>query len=79
MSENTTSETGSAPPQSKYGSSENGRKINLGGGEISVDDDFIVATILATVAMLNLMFPDIDQKISNIAAGIYDEITKETN
>jgi len=79
MSENTTSETGSTPPQSKYGSSENGRKINLGGGEISVDEDFIVATILATVAMLNILFPDIDEKISNIAAGIYDEITKEAN
>lgn len=79
MSENTESETGSTPPQSKYGTSENGRKINLGGGEISIDDDFIVATVLATIAMLNLLFPDIDQKISAIAASIYDEITKETN
>lgn len=79
MSENTESETDTTAPRSMYGSSENGRKINLGGGQISVDDDFIVATILATVAMLNMLFPDIDEKISQIAANIYDEITKETN
>lgn len=79
MSENTESETDTSEPRSKYGSSENGRKVNLGGGEISVDDDFLLATQLATIAVLNLLFPEIDERISQVAANIYDEITKETN
>lgn len=79
MSEKATPETDTSVPRSKYGSSENGRKVNLGGGEISVDDDFLLATQLATIAVLNLLFPDIDERISQVAANIYDEITKETN
>ena len=79
MSEKATPETDTSAPRSKYGSSENGRKVNLGGGEISVDDDFMLATQLATIAVLNLLFPDIDERLSQVAANIYDEITKETN
>lgn len=61
---------------SMYGVNPNGTQVVIGGAELMVDDDFQLATMLAIVAVLNQVFPDIDQIISTTAANIYDEIQK---
>jgi len=53
-----------------------GKKINIGGTELSVDEEFIVATLLAVIAVLNNLHPSIDEHISVVGQKIYDEITK---
>jgi hypothetical protein len=59
-----------------YGSNPLGARVVIGEAELMVDDDFQLATMLAIVAVLNQVFPDIDQIISTTAANIYDEIQK---
>jgi len=61
-------------PTSLYGA--NGKKINIGGTELLVDDEFIVATLLAVIAVLNMTNQGIDDQISAVGQKIYDEITK---
>jgi len=61
-------------PTSLYGA--NGKKINIGGTELLVDDEFIVATLLAVIAVLNMTNQGIDDQISVVGQKIYDEITK---
>lgn len=63
-------------PVSMYGRNDNGRKLKIGDAEIWVDDDFIHATLLAVVTVLNSMFDNFDEIVSTVAAGIYDEIQK---
>jgi len=61
-------------PASRYGA--NGKKINIGGTELYIDDEFMMATILAIIAVLNTMNQGIDEQISVVGQRIYDEITK---
>ncbi len=53
-----------------------GKKINIGGTELQIDDEFMVATLLAVIAVLNTIHTGIDDHISVIGQKIYDEITK---
>jgi hypothetical protein len=53
-----------------------GKKIDIGGTELQVDDEFLVATLLAVIAVLNTLHPSIDEHISAVGQKIYDEITK---
>ena len=53
-----------------------GKKINIGGTELQIDDEFMVATLLAIITVLNTIHIGIDDKISVVGQKIYDEITK---
>lgn len=53
-----------------------GKKINIGGTELHIDDEFIIATLLAVVAVLNQIHLGIDDHISVTGQKIYDEIIK---
>ncbi len=53
-----------------------GKKINIGGTELQIDDEFMVATLLAVIAVLNTIHTGIDDHISTVGQKIYDEITK---
>ena len=53
-----------------------GKKIDIGGTELQIDDEFMVATLLAVIAVLNTIHIGIDDKISSVGQKIYDEITK---
>ena len=53
-----------------------GKKIDIGGTELQIDDEFIIATLLAVIAVLNNLHPSIDVHISVVGQKIYDEITK---
>lgn len=64
----------SEEPVSKYGLA--GKKIVIGGVELQIDEEFIIATILAVVAALNTIHVGIDEHISVIGQKIYDEITE---
>ena len=61
-------------PTSLYGAQ--GKKINIGGTELQIDDEFMVATLLAVIAVLNTIHTGIDDHISTVGQKIYDEITK---
>jgi hypothetical protein len=52
------------------------KKIDIGGTELQVDDEFMVATLLAIIAVLNTIHAGIDEHISVVGQKIYDEITK---
>lgn len=60
----------------KYG--ETGKEYTLGNTHIKVDDDFILATLLAIVGVLTRHIPQFDEQASATAARIYEEI-KKTN
>ena len=53
-----------------------GKKIDIGGTELQIDDEFMVATLLAIITVLNTIHIGIDDKISVVGQKIYDEITK---
>ena len=53
-----------------------GKKIDIGGTELQIDDEFMIATLLAVIAVLNTLHPTIDEHISTVGQKIYDEITK---
>jgi hypothetical protein len=59
---------------SEYG--QNGKPYTVGNTEIKVDDDFILATILAIVGVLTQHIPQFDEQTSTVAARIYEEIQK---
>lgn len=61
-------------PTSLYGAQ--GKKIDIGGTELQIDDEFMVATLLAVIAVLNTIHAGIDEHISIVGQKIYDEITK---
>jgi hypothetical protein len=61
-------------PTSMYGA--RGKKIDIGGTELQIDDEFMVATLLAVIAVLNTIHTGIDEHISIVGQKIYDEITK---
>ena len=61
-------------PTSLYGA--RGKKIDIGGTELQIDDEFMVATLLAVIAVLNTLHQTIDKHISTVGQKIYDEITK---
>lgn len=61
-------------PTSLYGA--RGKKIDIGGTELQIDDEFMVATLLAVIAVLNTIHTGIDEHISIVGQKIYDEITK---
>lgn len=58
----------------EYGSK--GNKYKIGEMELLIDEEFIVATLLAIVSVLNEIYPKIDEQISIMGSGIYREITK---
>ena len=53
-----------------------GKKINIGGTELQIDDEFMVATLLSIITVLNTIHIGIDDKISVVGQKIYDEIIK---
>lgn len=55
----------------------NGRPIQLGGVTLKVDDDFVVATLLAIVGVLSIHVHGFDDEVSATASRIYDEIRKQ--
>ena len=55
---------------------ENGTEYDIGGTVLKVDDEFILATILAIVALMKDVIPDFDETASAVASRIYDEIKK---
>jgi len=63
-------------PVSMYGMNPLGKKINIGGTELRIDDEFVAATLLAIVAVLNTTNQGIDEQISLVGQKIYDEIIK---
>jgi hypothetical protein len=58
----------------KYG--ENGKEYNIGGTPLKVDDEFILATLLAIVGLMQQIIPKFDDMASATASKIYDEIQK---
>lgn len=56
---------------------ENGKEYKIGESVIKIDDEFIVATILAVVGVLQTMIPNFDELASATASRIYDEIKKD--
>jgi hypothetical protein len=59
----------------KYG--ETGKLYTLGEASIKVDDDFILATVLAVVGVLSHHINGFDQQASETAARIYEEIKRQ--
>ena len=58
----------------KYG--ENGKEYSIGGVPLKVDDEFILATLLAIVGLMQQIIPKFDDMASTTASKIYDEIKK---
>ena len=59
----------------KYG--ETGRPYTLGEATLKVDDDFILATLLAIVGVLSVHIQGFDEQASQTAARIYEEIKRQ--
>jgi len=59
---------------SQYGAK--GKLFDIGGTTINIDDEFMIATLLAVISVLNAMYPSLDEKVSEVGQKIYDEITK---
>ncbi len=57
---------------SKYG--ESGTRYEIGGGEIFVDEKFLVATLMAIVYVVSKSDKDEAEKIEYLAGKLYDEI-----
>ena len=55
---------------------ENGKEYTIGETTLKVDEEFILATILAVVGVLQTMIPKFDELASVTASKIYDEIKK---
>jgi len=53
---------------------EQGTEYDIGGTVLKVDEEFILATILAMVALLKDVLPNFDETTSAVASRIYDEI-----
>jgi hypothetical protein len=57
---------------SKYG--EIGTKYEIGGGEIFVDEKFIISTLMALIYVVSQSDKDQAEKIEYLAGKLYDEI-----
>jgi len=56
----------------------NGKEYKIGNATLKIDDDFIVATLLAVVGQLALHIQGFDEKTAATAEKIYDEIQQHT-
>jgi len=56
---------------------ENGKEYRIADSTLKVDDEFLLATILAIVGVLQTMIPNFDELASATASRIYDEIKKD--
>lgn len=59
----------------KYG--QTGKPYTIGNAHINIDDDFIIATLLAVVGLLGAKFPDFDKHTAATAEKIYGQIKQE--
>lgn len=75
MSDKQESETVGLENPSGYG--EKGVTYNIGEVTLQIDDEFMVATLLAIVAVINQMIPEFDDIVSQVGANIYDQIKKQ--
>ena len=57
---------------SKYG--ETGTKYEIGGGEIFVDEKFIISTLMALIYAISQSDKEQAEKIEYLAGKLYDEI-----
>jgi len=57
---------------SKYG--ETGTKYEIGGGEIFVDEKFIISTLMALIYAISQSDKAEAEKIEYLAGKLYDEI-----
>ena len=55
-----------------------GTLVKLGQNEMWVNDNFVLATLIAIITSLDMDTPHIGERIASIAEAIYDEL-KETN
>lgn len=59
-----------------YGRS--GKAYTLGNAQLKVDDEFILATLLAVVGILSASIPNFDTQTAATAARIYEQLKQET-
>ena len=59
---------------SKYG--ETGTRYEIGGGEIFVDEKFIISTLMALIYAISQSDKEQAEKIEYVAGKLYDEIKK---
>jgi len=59
---------------SKYG--ETGTKYEIGGGEIFVDEKFVISTLMALIYVVSESDKEQAEKVEYLAGKIYDEIKK---
>jgi hypothetical protein len=57
---------------SKYG--ETGTRYEIGGGEIFVDEKFIISTLMALIYAISQSDKEQAEKIEYLAGKLYDEI-----
>lgn len=60
----------------KYG--QTGKAYTLGNAQLKVDDEFVLATILAVVGLLSASIPDFDTHTAATAARIYEQLKQQT-
>ena len=56
---------------------ENGKEYFIGETSLKIDDEFVIATVLAVVGVLQTIIPNFDELASATASRIYDEIKKD--
>lgn len=61
---------------SGYGST--GKQYEIGNATLKIDDEFIIATLLAMVGLLSQHIQGFDEKTAGTAEKIYDEIKRHT-
>jgi len=59
----------------KYG--ETGKEYSFGNAQIKIDDEFIIATVLAIVGVLTVHIQGFDEQTSQTAARIYEAIKQQ--
>jgi len=77
MSDNQESETVGSESPNGYG--EKGDTYIIGEATLKIDDEFIVATLLALVNVLTQIIPEFDDAVSQVSAKIYEQIQKQAS